>query len=177
MGNFGSHKNRRCKASTNAQHQWIKTSKFELTLIKLYKLYKMEKHSTLSDEEFEIKFKTCQLNPSDFTHEAHLRLAWIKINTYGIKVAEQIIHHELKTYVSHFDAQDKFNLTLTRAATKAVYHFMLKSNADNFKDFIDEFPRLKYNFRALMDHHYGFDIYNSSEAKTQYLAPDLVPFD
>ena len=54
---------------------------------------------------------------------------------------------------------------------------MCKSDSDNFKDFITEFPRLNYNFKELMNFHYGFDIYNSEKAKREFLKPDLVPFD
>ena len=137
----------------------------------------MEKHFELSDAEFEQEFVTCKLDPSDFSHEAHLRLAWIHIDRYGIGQAEKNIPYQLQKFVNYVGAKGKFNMTLTLAAVKAVYHFMLKSDADNFKDFSAEFPRLKYNFKELMDCHYGFDIYNSNLAKTEFLEPDLIPFD
>ena len=38
----------------------------------------MEQHYTLTDNEFEKQFQTSSLDPAIFTHEAHLRLAWIK---------------------------------------------------------------------------------------------------
>ena len=137
----------------------------------------MEKHFNLSDSEFEKKFISCELNPLDFTHEAHLRLAWININEYGFKQAEKNIQSELQNFVEFVGAKDKYNMTLTLAAIKAVYHFMLKSKSDNFKDFIMEFPRLKNNFKDLMACHYGFDIYQSDKAKMEFLKPDLIPFD
>src|SRR5690606_25305144 len=112
------------------------------------------------DTEFEKEFISCGLNPSDLTHEAHLRLAWINIKKYGIEQAETNIQTGLKKYVEFVGAKDKYNTTLTLAATKAVYHFILKSKSENFKDFMIEFPRLKNNFKDLMAHHYGFDIYN-----------------
>ena len=137
----------------------------------------MENHFKLSDFDFEKMFNNCELNPSDFTHEAHLRLAWININEYGIDRAEKNIQIRLQNYAEFVGAKDKYNTTLTLAAIKAVYHFMLKSKSDNFKDFIMEFPRLKYNFKDLMACHYGFDIYNSDKAKMEFLEPDLIPFD
>ena len=137
----------------------------------------MEKHFNLSDSEFEKKFISCELNPLDFTHEAHLRLAWININEYGFKQAEKNIQSELQNFVEFVGAKDKYNMTLTLAAIKAVYHFMLKSKSNNFKDFIMEFPRLKNNFKDLMACHYGVDIYQSDKAKMEFLKPDLIPFD
>ncbi|MEQ8925904.1 MAG: hypothetical protein RLO81_08830 [Fulvivirga sp.] len=137
----------------------------------------MENHFNLTDSDFEKEFISCRLNPTDFTHEAHLRLAWININKYGIKQAEINVQNQLLKFIEFVGEKDKYNVTLTLAAIKAVNHFMLKSNSDNFKDFITEFPRLKYKFKELMSFHYGFDIYNSDNAKKQFLQPDLAPFD
>lgn len=131
----------------------------------------------LSDSEFEKKFIRCELNPSSFTHEAHIRLAWINIRKYGIVQAEINIQNGLKKYVEFVGATDKYNKTLTIAAIKIVYHFVLKSNSEHFNDFIIEFPQLKSNFKDLLSRHYDFDIYNSNKAKMEYLKPDLIPFD
>lgn len=53
---------------------------------------------------------------------------------------------------------------------------MLQSEADNFRAFIANFPQLKDNFKALIDSHYSFDIFDSERAKVQYLESDLSPF-
>lgn len=137
----------------------------------------MENYFELSDAEFERKFNSCKLDPSDFSHEAHIRLAWINIKFYGIGQAEKNIQNQIKKFVDFVGASEKYNTTLTIAAIKIVYHFFLKSRSDNFKDFISEFPRLKYNFKDLMNSHYGLDIINSRKAKMEYLKPDLMPFD
>lgn len=137
----------------------------------------MEKHFKLSDFEFEQQFIKCELEPSDFSHEAHLRLAWININQYGVKQAEKNIQQQLQKFVEFIGAKDKYNVTLTLAATRVVYHFMLKSKSNSFRDFIAEFPRLKDNFKEFINTHYSFDIYNSNRAKMEFLEPDLTPFD
>lgn len=137
----------------------------------------IEHHSQLTNTEFENRFQNCELSPKLFSHEAHLRLAWIHINQYGAAKAIQNITNQIKNYVKHLDAEDKYNETLTVAAIKVVEHFMNKSQSDNFQDFIIEYPRLKNNFKTLIDAHYGFDIFNSKKAKQKYLEPDLLPFD
>lgn len=137
----------------------------------------MEDHFKLSDSEFEKKFEDSKLDPSMFNHEAHLRLAWIHIHNYGIEKALKNVPLQLQYFVGYIGAKDKYNATLTIAAIKAVHHFMLKSKSENFKDFIVEFPRLKYNFKELLGCHYRIDIFNSIEAKTNFLEPDLLPFN
>ena len=136
----------------------------------------MTTHWDISDLEFEKQFKNCEFNPSLFSHEAHLRLAWIHISKYGIEAAEKNIQNQLKAFVNHIGAKEKYNKTLTLAAIKAVYHFNQKSVSKDFKNFNNEFPRLKNNFKELMSLHYSFDIYNSPKAKAFFLKPDLLPF-
>lgn len=134
-------------------------------------------HTELSDNEFEQEFKDCTFPSSLFSHEAHLRLAWIHINKYGVDTAIENICNQLTAYVAHFGAKDKYNTTLTVASVKMINHFINRSITDNFPDFILEFPQLKTNFKGLINSHYALDIFNSKEAKQKYIAPDLLPFE
>ena len=136
----------------------------------------MEAHFELSDELFEQQFQTCTLNSALFSHEAHLRLAWIHIKKYGVEKAAENISEQLTTFVAYAGARDKYNKTLTIAAIKAINHFIYQSGTNNFYDFIQEFPRLKFNFKELMSYHYQIDIYNSEIAEREFVEPDLLPF-
>ena len=136
----------------------------------------MKSHNDLSDSEFEHQFATCTLNPDLFSHEAHLRLAWIHISTYGVDNAEYNIQKQLKIFVSFLGATDKYHHTVTIVAVRAVNHFMKSSNANNFKSFIIEFPQLKTDFKALKNSHYSIDIFTSQAAKVEFLEPDEFPF-
>jgi hypothetical protein len=136
----------------------------------------MENHFEIDDYQFESEFEKGDFLPSLFSHEAHLRLAWIHITKYGCENAVANITKQLFHFVKKHGAADKYNKTLTVAAIKAVNHFNNKSTSDTFADFIDEFPRLKTSFKELMAFHYKIDIYNSELAKQQFLEPDLVPF-
>lgn len=51
----------------------------------------MEEHWVYTDIEFEQLFNKCELPPAEFSHEAHLRLAWFYISRYGIEQAEENI--------------------------------------------------------------------------------------
>lgn len=137
----------------------------------------MQAHLLLSDDQFLRQFRQCTLDPALFTHEAHLRLAWLVLRSAGSAGAVETVPRLIRQYVAHLGAEDKFNLTLTVAATKAVDHFLRRSRANTFPEFMTEFPRLKHNFRDLMAAHYGFDIYGSARAKVTFLEPDLLPFD
>lgn len=137
----------------------------------------MNSHWVLSDLEFESQFTNMTLEPQLFTHEAHLRLAWIHINKYGLDQAIDNIVNQIFAYVENLNSVDKFNLTLTISALKIVNHFNNKSTVNSFGHFIENNSRLKNNFKELLDSHYGFDIINSKEAKIKYVSPDLLPFE
>ena len=137
---------------------------------------KLKDHHQYSDEEFEKLFETFKLKPGLFSHEAHLRLAYIHIQKYGRRQAELNMCEQIKGYAESLGGGDKFNKTVTIAAVKAVDHFMRKASSDNFKDLIKEFPRLLTNFRDLLGQHYGFNVFADKRAKREYVEPDLLPF-
>ncbi|WP_109300353.1 hypothetical protein [Aquimarina sp. AU474] len=136
----------------------------------------MEKHHELSDYEFETQFKKGSLSPSLFSHEAHLRLAWIYLKKYDQTKACDAISSQILNFATVNGDPDKFNKTVTVAAIKIVYNFLQKSKSSTFQDFIEEFPKLKFNFKELISCHYGFDIFSSTIGKQKFVEPDLLPF-
>jgi hypothetical protein len=118
----------------------------------------LEGHYQLSDTEFEAQFADCNFSPTLFSHEAHVRLAWIQINNYGIDKTIKNICKQIQRFEAVYDDGTKFHKTLTVAAVKTVNHFLLKSETDNFLDFIIEFPKLNNNFKDLIECRYGFSV-------------------
>lgn len=137
----------------------------------------MEEHRHLTDAQFEERFANLQFVPSHFTHEAHLRLAWIHVTRYGVEKAVENVCTQIKAMTMHLGIGEKYHATVTEAAVRAVYHFTLKSESDNFPDFINRFPQLKTEFKALLDSHYSIDIFQSAEARQHFQQPDMEPFD
>ena len=137
----------------------------------------MQDHFKLSDKEFMTQFENCLLEPTDFTHEAHLRLAWLYIQEDGVTKATERLQAQLQAFVAHVGARDKYHTTLTIAAVMAVHHFVVRSKSTNFKDFISEFPQLGSHFKPLIASHYSFDVFTSTKARTSFIVPDKMPFD
>lgn len=137
----------------------------------------MEKnHFQLSDAEFADHFEKTSLDPSLFTHEAHLRLAYIHIRDYGVEKAVENICRQIKRFDQKHGSGTKFNVTITHAAIFAVQHFMQRNNTASFPELIQQFPELKNNFKNLILSHYSWDIFRDEKAREQYLEPDVVPF-
>jgi len=105
-----------------------------------------------------------------------LRLAHIHITRYGAEQALQNIQTQLRKYVMHIGAEDKHHATLAVVVVRIMDHFMRESKSSEFDQLISEFPRLPNDFKALVNAHYTFDIFNSEKAKREFVAPDLLSF-
>ncbi|MCB9334478.1 MAG: hypothetical protein H6574_25815 [Lewinellaceae bacterium] len=136
----------------------------------------MEKHHTLTDTEFERQFANCTLDPALFSHEAHLRLAWIHISKYGVDKAIKNVCDQIQVFATANGADGKYHVTLTVAAVRAVYH-CVEINIHGFCRIYCGFPRLKFQFKELLDCHYSMNLFKSELAREVYLEPDLAPFD
>lgn len=137
---------------------------------------RIKDHSHLTDQEFENQFETYTLKPSMFSHEAHLRLAYIHIKKYGATQAEINMCEQIKGYAESLGVYDKFNKTVTVASVKVMNHFMQKSKTNSFDDLMSEFPKLNTNFREILSQHYGFNVFADKKAKKVFIEPDLMPF-
>lgn len=136
----------------------------------------MRSHHQLSDREFLDQFENCLLIPSLFTHEAHLRLAWLNIELFGLEIAHGKICEQIKRFASHNGAPEMYHHTVTIAAVYAVNHFKKRSTSSTFKQYIIEFPELLTEFKAIINSHYSIDIFQSKKAKKEYIQPDISPF-
>lgn len=110
----------------------------------------MHNHYQLDDQSFEQQFAEATLDPALFSHEAHLRLAWIHLRKYGLSNAIENVCQQILNFVEKFGSVDKYSESLTTAAVEVVYHFMQQSDADNFSDFIQQFPPLIQDFKTLL---------------------------
>jgi hypothetical protein len=162
--------------STAARHQWVEPNLLPLTMLSSLISGEANAHHALDDETFETTFASGAMSASLFTHEAHLRLAWIHIQKYGPEQAIDHVTRQIIDFVSRLGAADKYNHTLTVAAVRVVNHFMEKSNTGTFYELLLAFPRLKNNFKDLICQHYSKDVLSMERAKKEYVEPDLLAF-
>ncbi len=133
-------------------------------------------HTQLRDDDYERQFKRCLFKPVLFTHEAHIRLAYIHITKYGASQAEKNLIKQIKAYAEYYGAFEKFNIKVTVAAVKTLNYFIQKSYSTNFQDLMREFPQILSNFKGILRQHYSYNVFGDIEAKMTYKAPDLLPF-
>lgn len=136
----------------------------------------MTDHWTLSDDAFLQGIQTQTLPAAAFTHEAHLRLAFICLEQAPLSEASEQVCALIRQFATANGAPDKFHLTLTLACVQVVAHFMTRMPGSSFAALMEAFPALKTDMPDLLHRHYRPERLALKEGKTAYIAPDLLPF-
>jgi hypothetical protein len=128
-----------------------------------------------SDREFRQAFETGAYAPADFSHRAHVRLAYVYLVGAELEPALERYRAALQSFLSHHGIPaTKYHETLTRAWILAVHHFMHRSpEAVSAEDFIARNPLLLDG--KIMLTHYSADLLFSDAARAQFAEPDLDP--
>jgi len=135
----------------------------------------VESHELSQDDSnFRSAFESCTVPPSQFNHEAHVRLAYIYLVESGVEPAVQRMREGLLNFIEHNGIpRSKFHETITRAWVLAVRHFMDKSSSTSFQDFIAKNQVLLDS--KIMLTHYSASVLFSSDARESFVEPDLDP--
>lgn len=136
----------------------------------------MEKHYRFSDEVYEQKFRDCKFPPLYFSHEAHLRLAYIHLKKYGLEQSIENMCTQIYDFAIKYGATMKFNATVTYASLQIMYEYMQKGKSNSFLEMMEEFPHLLQDFKGEIQQYYSWDVFRSPEAKTKIHQPDKKPF-
>ena len=114
-------------------------------------------HLSLSDETLEAQFAEGVLPPALFSHEAHLRMAWIHLRKYGLETAGQHLCVQIRAFAEKQGEGDEFDQSLTLAAVRVVNRFQQQSETNHFPDFLQQFPQLSTHFRELLQDEQNAD--------------------
>jgi hypothetical protein len=136
----------------------------------------MLKHElSKSDREFRAAFEAGAYAPADFSHRAHVRLAYVYLAESDADLALERYRAALVGFLSHHGIPaTKYHETLTRAWLLGVNHFMHRSpGAASSDDFIARNPALLDS--KIMLTHYSADLLFSAEARADFVEPNLDP--
>ncbi|GGO81579.1 hypothetical protein GCM10011348_20890 [Marinobacterium nitratireducens] len=135
----------------------------------------MQHQASAEDEAFRRAFEAFAVLPDDFSHEAHLRLAYVYLCRDDRDLAAWRMKSALLAFLDHLGGgRAKYNETMTGAWIDAVAHFMDRTPACAcFADFIAKNPVLRDSNILLT--HYSAERLFSDRARAEYLEPDIQP--
>ena len=128
-----------------------------------------------SDLEFRTAFEAGAFAPADFSHRAHVRLAYVYLATNDVERATTLMRGAIVNFLRHHGIPPtKYHETLTQAWILAVFHFMHRTTeAVSADDFINHTPLLLDS--RIMLTHYSADRLFSPAARAAFVQPDLDP--
>jgi len=135
----------------------------------------MNSHELSSDDRrFRAAFEAHAVGPSEFGHEAHVRLAYIYLAEHDIESANQRMREALLGFIDQNGIpRSKFHETITRAWVLAVRHFMDRSASSSSMDFLSQNQQLLDS--TIMLTHYSASVLFSPDARASFVEPDLDP--
>ena len=124
----------------------------------------------MTDDVFLQAFEAGTLPKDDFTHAAHVRLAWICVRRDGFAAGSERVIRGIRAFAALHGATGLYHETVTRAWLALIA--AADEGALSFEAFLASNPQLRG--RAL-DRHYTPETLASDEARVRFAAPDREP--
>jgi hypothetical protein len=135
----------------------------------------MKHELSQSDRDFRAAFEAGAYAPADFSHRAHVRLAYVYLVDSDVDLALERMRAALVSFLSHHGIPaSKYHETLTRAWVLAVDHFMHRTAASRDADDFIERNALLLDSRIMLT-HYSAGLLFSEGARAEFVDPDLDP--
>lgn len=131
----------------------------------------------MSDADFLLAMEDCTLSASDWTHEAHVRLAWLMLSRYPYPASLA----QIRLTIQRFNAKVlKKDVAYHETITVVFTHLIAKSRESlpalhNLNDLKSKSPSLFDSKLSALLYHYRKETLFSVTARNSFVEPDLVP--
>jgi hypothetical protein len=117
-------------------------------------------------------FESCSLKESEFSHRAHLRVAWLYL-TSGVHFEEAALRfcRGLRRYAESLGKGDRYHETITWAFLAIVNERQRRCAASSFDHFAAEHPDLFEPRLAPLLRYYDAETLHSERARATFLLP------
>ena len=131
----------------------------------------------MTDEAFFDSFMHCTLPSPEWTHEAHIRLAWLTLSKLPYPAALDRIRTGIRTYNDNvLKKAIAYHETITVVFTRLVAAGREPLPVDHaFADFKLAHPLLFDRTLPALLRHYRRETLFSSVARADFVPPDLLP--
>lgn len=130
---------------------------------------------SLSDTDFLHAFENCTIPASSWTHTAHVRLAWLRLNQHPYEAALESVRHGIQSYnKAVLKKEGAYHETITVAFMRLVNEAK-RIGVKHFVDLASTHPALLDRKLSVLLEHYSRDRLFSAEARSGYIEPDLKP--
>ena len=129
----------------------------------------------MTDTEFLEAFESCTLPEAQWTHEAHVRMAWLYLQKMPLSEAMPVVRQGIKRYNASLKKLLAYHESITQAFLHLISHRMQCSGDRlSFVDFCNENPDLLDRTMTALLTYYRKETLFSQAARDGFVEPDLA---
>lgn len=122
-------------------------------------------------EAFLQAFMSANLEADEFTHKDHVRAAWLILQRLPLDQAMDEYARCIRTLAAKFGVPDKFHATITQALMIIIADRL--NHGETWDNFWIGNPDLANDAMSLLERYYSRELLYSSDARSDFLKPDL----
>jgi hypothetical protein len=126
----------------------------------------------MTDDEFLAAFESCRLPKPEWTHTAHVRMAWLYLTRLPCQAALDAIRSGIRRYNAAVGS-DGYHETVTVAFTLLIRSRLVPQ--ESFAVFHGRNPDLFEKRPSILGRHYKPATLAATEAKHRFVHPDCEP--
>ena len=127
----------------------------------------------MTDDEFLAAFETCKLVRKDWTHEAHVRMAWLYLTQLPFDEALEQVRAGIQKLNTVIGSTDGYHDTITVAFVRVIADRL--RSGETYPAFRDRNPDLFDRTLSVLLRHYTNERLYSADARQRFLEPDREP--
>jgi hypothetical protein len=130
----------------------------------------------MTDDEFLTAFEELRLPRNLWTHEAHVRMAWLYLRDRPLDEVIPIVRGGIQRYNASLGNSEGYHETITVASLVLIDHrFGREAGKGSFADFREVNPDLLDRTLSALLGHYSREVLFSNQARRAFVEPDLIP--
>ena len=124
----------------------------------------------MTDDEFLAAFEACRLERKAWTHEAHVRMAWLYLTRLPFDEALQRVRSGIQKLNAKIGSPDGYHETITVAFVRVIASRLRVGEV--YETFRDRHPDLLDRTLSALLRHYTKERLHSPEARKAFITPD-----
>ncbi|MBI3726596.1 hypothetical protein HY251_21945 [bacterium] len=130
----------------------------------------------MTDDEFLRAFETCALARADWTHRAHVRMAWLRLTRLPFDEALLRIREGIRKLNTEVLKSAGYHETVTVAFTRIIHERIGSEGAAiPFETFASRHADLLDRECKVLLKYYSRELIHSPRAKESFVEPDVSP--
>lgn len=129
----------------------------------------------MTDCEFLHAFESCTLPEEEWTHRAHLRMAWLRLRDGDFNTVLPRVREGIQRYNTSIGKPKGYHETITQAYLRLVEHRMRAGDTPAFDAFCAQNADLLAPDLGALTRHYRRKTLLCPEARHLFVEPDLLP--